>query len=600
EQKKVGEKVTGPFEDQDEFEFVRWLDKHAISQGARQEFFELNIVSKLGLSFASNYLLNQKIDSLPSGPEWTEHSMTITGDKVDTFGAPLKETVTTYMRNPVDAIGQLLNNPMFQERMTFAPERVYTDASRESRVFDEMWTGDAWWRVQGKLPIGSTVVPVVLASDKTHLTNQMGGKEAWPVYLTIGNIPKDVRKRVSSHSSILIGYLPVTRLSIFKDSNRGDERLFHECMRILLKPLVDAGRNGVLLPCADGFLRKCFPVLMGYIADNPEQCLISCCKENRCHICTVHPNQRGDPYCSEMLNPSGEPVRIRDPQETIDLLLYYENGRHGAVEFENQGLKPFGLPFWSDLPHCNIYTCLAPDLLHQLHRGVFYDHVLSWCREVAQNDEEIDRRMAAIPSHPSLRHFGAGFSKLKQTTGTEHRAIEKVILGVLAGMVPNDVHDALQAILDFIYYAQLPVQNSTTLLLLGDALQAWHENKYAFVRLKIRDKLLFNVNKIHSMEHYVAVIKDLGTTDGYNTELPERLHIEYAKHAYASTNHKQFTKQMCTYLSRSEAVFLFDSYLAWATSLGGINFGKTCSKRLSTAPVLFQQSYLPRIQTITR
>lgn len=51
----------------------------------------------------------------------------------------------------------------------------------------------------------------------------MGGKEAWPVYLTIGNIPKDVRKRVSSHSSILIGYLPVTHLSIFKDSNCGNE-----------------------------------------------------------------------------------------------------------------------------------------------------------------------------------------------------------------------------------------------------------------------------------------------------------------------------------------------------------------------------------------
>lgn len=70
--------------------------------------------------------------------------------------------------------------------------------------------------------MGATVVPVIVASDKTHLTNHMGSKEAWPVYLTTSNIPKDVRKRVCSHSSILIGF-PVTRLSIFKDSNRGDE-----------------------------------------------------------------------------------------------------------------------------------------------------------------------------------------------------------------------------------------------------------------------------------------------------------------------------------------------------------------------------------------
>lgn len=44
EQKKNSENTTGPFENQDEFELVRWLDKDAVGQGARQELFELNIV----------------------------------------------------------------------------------------------------------------------------------------------------------------------------------------------------------------------------------------------------------------------------------------------------------------------------------------------------------------------------------------------------------------------------------------------------------------------------------------------------------------------------------------------------------------------------
>jgi hypothetical protein len=96
----------------------------------------------------STYLLNQKIEKLPSGPEWKEHAMIITGDKTDACGAHLKETVVMYMRNPVDAVGQLLNNPMFRQGMTFAPRRVYTDESRQSRVFDEMWTANAWERVQ--------------------------------------------------------------------------------------------------------------------------------------------------------------------------------------------------------------------------------------------------------------------------------------------------------------------------------------------------------------------------------------------------------------------------------------------------------------------
>jgi hypothetical protein len=96
----------------------------------------------------STYFLNQKLEKLPSGPEWKEHAMILTGDKTDVSGAYLKETVVMYMRNPVDAVGQLLNNPMFRQGMTFAPERVYTDESRQSRVFNEMWTGNAWERVQ--------------------------------------------------------------------------------------------------------------------------------------------------------------------------------------------------------------------------------------------------------------------------------------------------------------------------------------------------------------------------------------------------------------------------------------------------------------------
>lgn len=370
-------------------------------------------------------------------------------------------------------------------------------------------------------------------------------------------------------------------------------------MRVLLNPLVDAGRNGVLLPCADGFIRKCFPILLGYVADNPEQCLISCCKENRCHICTVRPDQRGNPLNPDALNPSGKPIRVRDPEETMDLLLYYEAGRQGAVDFDDQGLKPFGLPFWSSLPHCNIYTCLAPDLLHQPHKGVF-DHILSWCREIINDDDEIDRRVAAMPSHPGLRHFISGFTKLKTTTGAEHRALEKVILGALEGLIPSNVHDALEGILDFIYYDQLPVQSSTTLLLLSNALATWHAHKGAFIRLHIRDKLLFNINKFHSMSHYEALIMDLGAADGFNTELPERLHIEYAKSAYKSTNRKQFVKQMCTYLSRSEAVFAFNSYLSWAFSSDGQHFDRGCSKRHATAQVIFEQPFAPLIQSVPR
>jgi hypothetical protein len=356
-------------------------------------------------------------------------------------------------------------------------------------------------------------------------------------------------------------------------------------MEELLRPLVKAGREGVFLRCADGYIRRCFPILMAYIADNPEQCMIACCKENRCHICTVHPTGRGEPYSELNINPSGKPVRIRDPGETIDLLLYYDSGRRGAVAFEDQGLKPFGLPFWAELPHCDIYACLAPDTLHQLNKGVFSDHLLEWCLTLAKDKDEVDRRMAALPKHPGLRHFTSGFTTLKQTTAGEHREIQKVILGVLAGLIPDDAHRAMRAIIDFIYYAQLPTHTSYTLLLLTDALNTWHQHKDVFVRLGIRRDLLFRVNKIHSMEHYPRLIMDLGAPGGFSTELPERLHIEYAKTAYKATNRKQYLQQMCAYLSKCEAIAAFSGFLTWAMSPSGTAFEVTQPAAPEDTPV---------------
>lgn len=56
---------------------------------------------------------------------------------------------------------------------------------------------------------GATIVPVLISSDKTRLTG-FGGKMAYPVYLTIGNIPKEIRRKPSHRAHILLTYLPCT------------------------------------------------------------------------------------------------------------------------------------------------------------------------------------------------------------------------------------------------------------------------------------------------------------------------------------------------------------------------------------------------------
>ncbi len=58
-------------------------------------------------------------------------------------------------------------------------------------------------------------MPIILSSDKTKLSLFHGDKSAWLVYLTIGNISKDVCRNVSSHATVLIRYLLVGKFDCY-------------------------------------------------------------------------------------------------------------------------------------------------------------------------------------------------------------------------------------------------------------------------------------------------------------------------------------------------------------------------------------------------
>ena len=59
------------------------------------------------------------------------------------------------------------------------------------------------------LPRGSTLVPILLTSDPTCLTNFAGDKKLWPLYMSIGNISSQIRNKRASQACILTGILPI-------------------------------------------------------------------------------------------------------------------------------------------------------------------------------------------------------------------------------------------------------------------------------------------------------------------------------------------------------------------------------------------------------
>ncbi|KAF7344304.1 hypothetical protein MVEN_01722000 [Mycena venus] len=372
EQKDAGNAPWYPFETEDEWELAKWLMTSGLSQKKTDEYLKLKVVrERMKLSFSNNRAFLKFVDALPAGPQWYCHAFELEGDELDADQNPKKETVEMWYRDPLECVKELLGNPSFAGKQGYKPIRVFKrfkDGQYSNREFTEMWTADWWWEIQKLLPPGSALAPIIISTDKTQLTRFSGDQQAWPVYLTVGNIEKETRRSPSSRATILIGYIPVTKLEIFSKAKRSTvaHQLFHDCMRVILEPLRAAGVDGETMDCADGCVRRMFPILAAYIADYPEQCLVACCRENSCPRCLVKPKQRGEPINSTM----------RDLGETLQVIVDQSQNKF-PVKFVDQNLRPIN-PFWADFPHCDIFSSMTPDLLHELHNGVFGDHIVKW------------------------------------------------------------------------------------------------------------------------------------------------------------------------------------------------------------------------------
>ena len=406
---------------------------------------------------------------------------------------------------------------------------------------------------------GATVVPVIISSDKTQLTH-FRGKSAYPVYLTIGNIPKNIRRKPSRHAQILLAYIPTTKLNGIANQagrRRAIANLYHGCMQIILGPITAVGETGIAMMSGDGIWRRCHPIFASFVGDYPEQVLVTCTYNGRCPKCLVPPDQLG----------SFTRFPLRDYNKVRDIYNLSDGDAHAfhsACRKADQ--KPVFHPFWESLPLANAFVSITPDILHQLLQGVF-KHLLAWLIDTF-GASEIDARCRSIPPNHHISIFAKGISWLSRVTGKEHKNMSRFLLGLVAdlpvpgGQVsPRRIIAAVRAVLDFLFLAQLPSHSASTLARLDDALARFHDNKDVFVNLSIRNH--FNLPKIHSLIHYSASIRLFGTTDNYNTEQTERLHIDIIKDAYEATNHKDEYIQMATWQERREKIQVHYAYLKW-------------------------------------
>ncbi|KAG8725615.1 hypothetical protein FRC09_000002 [Ceratobasidium sp. 395] len=523
-------KYTSVLAEPDVFREAHWLDKIPISHADEAEYFSLPRSRQWHWKNLKEF--EQEINHLPRGPPWFRETIRVIGDQD-------VEILDLWKRDIVEMIRYLLTDPRFIPHTRYAPERHYDDRNRQNRVYDEMWSAKWWWRMQNILGRYAT--------------------KAWPVYLTIGNISRNIRRCPSERATLLVGYIPVSNLGNISNAQERSEagwQLFHACMESILEPLKTLSRTGMDVLCADGGVRRVFPILAAYIADFPEQALITCVRESCCPICWIPSDERGDLSVR---------YPLRDRCRTLDALDDHWNGYSRTIDV--LGIRPTR-PFWVDLPYVDISTCIAPDLLHQLDKGVFGDHMIKWTTAMLSSNE-MDRRTKGMPRFQKLRHFARGISVISQWTGKEAKALGRTFMAIVSGHEKSNLVKAVRSIADFSAHAHKHEISESDLRAMDRDVFDFNSAKNVFIKppKRKKSKLVTNergfnrIAKLHMLTHYPYLICQLGAPEGFNTEITERLHIDYVKKPWATTNHVNATQQMIAHLGNREAWALLRAYM---------------------------------------
>ncbi|KAJ7841520.1 hypothetical protein B0H14DRAFT_3694203 [Mycena olivaceomarginata] len=509
--------VYAPFNSKLDWEVARWAKLRGAGSTAFTELLKIDGVAQaLGLSYQNSVELNSIIDEkLPGRPKFTRSEIVVAG-----------EVFELYSRDIIECIRALFGDTEFAPYLFVVPERHYADKDQTIRLYHNMHTGRWWWSTQKQVEAtnpGATIIPILLSSDKTQLT-MFGNKSAYPVYMTLGNIPKEIRRKPSRRAFVLLAYLPTSRLTHIKNKaarRRSLANLFHACLSFITEPLQDAGVTGIKIASGDGKLRRGHPIVACYIGDYPEQLLVTCVKTGSC--------------------PTGQTTHDHlDLANVLDALDQLESGGTTYMRACTEaGIKPVVHPFWEKLPYTNIFLAITSDVLHQLYQGVV-KHLIGWLK-TSLGEAELDARCRRLPPNHNIRLFMKGISHLNRVTGREHDQISRFILGIIIDMKLPGGHSPVRLVKAvrggsrLHLYGQYPMHTTETLIALEAARMLFHRNKDVFV--------------------------DLGIRDGFN--LPKRLHIDLAKDAYHASNRKDEFSQMTLWLERKEKIQRHSQFVDW-------------------------------------
>jgi hypothetical protein len=295
-----------------------------------------------------------------------------------------------------------------------------------------------------------------------------GNQSAWPVYITVGNLSKQIRLTPSSNAVLLLALLPKFPKG-FQASNTCEE--FHKALTLIFNPIKDLYTLGTDIDCADGYVQRYYPRLAAWIGDTPELSLFTSVIGGFCSVCKVPKD------CLENQSSKWERRTIANSRKRalshVEVQSSNNSSEDDSVQEHQQ--VPFTERLW---PGFDRYRIVAPDLLHQLHLGLFKHYLIPWTLELLKqaNSERpvyvkvplvdaLNKRLAYLPRFQGLRALLEGrLSSMSQLTGKEYRQISRIFIPAVAPLLLNHPShvEVIRVGSDFMMLASYTSHNQTT------------------------------------------------------------------------------------------------------------------------------------------
>ncbi len=212
----------------------------------------------------------------------------------------------------------------------------------------------------------------MISSDATLLTNISGDKKAHCVYMSCGNIRKDVRSKASARCWLKVAEIPVAKFEEASSQRVLSQRLYHICMDIITEVLKQCSHTPVRLTDANGDERLVRTILFVHLADLPEQLLISCCHGGASPISFARHSDFGSGVRMPPRTGVGTLQCIRSIREKVQpsSIARYESAAG------KDGLNGVAEPFWRDWKFADPSQFLAPDSIApmaQIFLGAYHE-----------------------------------------------------------------------------------------------------------------------------------------------------------------------------------------------------------------------------------